>query len=338
MPDFAMAVVKWQKRHGRHDLPWQHTRDPYKIWLSEIMLQQTQVAAVIPYYEAFVRRFPSVAVLARAQRHSVLAQWSGLGYYARTRNLHAAAKIMHTHGFPADAAGWEALPGVGRSTASAIAVFAGGQRCAILDGNVKRVLARTHRLPHPINSRAGEEALWQLAATLLPPPRHIRPYTQGLMDLGATVCRRKVPLCESCPLATQCAAHQHNETAHYPQRQARADKPHKRAHFALVCSGEQVLLQQQPPRGIWGGLWSLPAADGDWRQHFRRAPAATGELAFRHTFTHYHLHARVTLYRARTAVAVTPPLRWHRHWQKAALPAPIKTVLMQQIANTTTAT
>src|SRR5687767_8831445 len=192
---FAQKLIRWQRAHGRHDLPWQGTRDPYRIWLSEIMLQQTQVAAVIPYYERFLQRFPSVAALAEASEDDVLRLWSGLGYYARGRNLHAAAKqIVAQGGFPLSATGLCELPGVGRSTAAAIAAFAYGERAAILDGNVKRVLARCFGVDGWPGSAAVEARLWTLATTLLP-QRDVATYTQALMDLGATVCTRSAPLC-----------------------------------------------------------------------------------------------------------------------------------------------
>lgn len=197
MPRFASALGAWQKRHGRRGLPWQGTRDPYRIWLSEVMLQQTQVAAVIPYYERFVARFPDVASLASASEDEVLKLWSGLGYYARGRNLlRAARQIGRQGGFPATAAAIAELPGVGRSTAAAIAAFAFGERAAILDGNVKRVLARCFAVETPRD-------LWPLAERLLP-QRGIEAYTQGLMDLGATICVARIPRCGACPLADQC--------------------------------------------------------------------------------------------------------------------------------------
>ena len=199
MPDFAQKIVLWQRRHGRHDLPWQGTRDPYRIWLSEVMLQQTQVGAVIPYYERFLSEFPDIAALAGAAEDSVLRLWSGLGYYARGRNLHAAAKRVAALGaFPRDPAAIAELPGIGRSTAAAIAAFAFGRKGAILDGNVKRVLSRCFGVE-------GEKAQWALAEHLVP-RRGIRAYTQGLMDLGATVCRRRKPACGRCPLRRDCVA------------------------------------------------------------------------------------------------------------------------------------
>jgi A/G-specific adenine glycosylase len=206
MPDFAASVVAWQHRHGRHDLPWQGTRNPYRIWLAEVMLQQTQVETVIPYYERFLARFPDVAALAGATEDEVLQLWSGLGYYARGRNLHAAARAVAARGgFPRTVEDLEALPGIGRSTAAAIAVFAFGRRAAILDGNVKRVLARRFGVQ-------GGTDQWRLAEKLL--PRHgLRAYTQGLMDLGATVCTRTRPACARCPVARACVARREQRIA-----------------------------------------------------------------------------------------------------------------------------
>ena len=332
MFDFSTAVVRWQKKHGRHTLPWQQNADPYKIWLSEIMLQQTQVAAVIPYYKNFICRFPTLAMLARARESSVLAAWSGLGYYARARHLHAAAKIMHKNGIPTDAAGWQALPGIGKSTAAAVAVFSHNQRCAILDGNVKRLLARTHLLPQPTNTSAGEAALWRIAEHMLPTRRYIRPYTQGLMDLGATVCRRQKPLCSRCPLTAHCLAHQQGLTAQYPRRQAKKEKPKKAVHFILIRTNDKVLLQQQPAKGIWGGLWSLPLFDNGekyWQDTLSTRLCTGEKLSFTHEFTHYRLQASVSSYHCPTAPSVAMPLRWHGRWKNIALPTPIRKLLTE---------
>lgn len=331
MSDFATTVARWQKKHGRHGLPWQQDSDPYKVWLSEIMLQQTQVAAVIPYYENFLRRFPTLAALARARTDSVLAAWSGLGYYARARHLHAAAKHMQRHGIPSSVDGWLALPGVGKSTAAAVAVFAHNQRHAILDGNVKRILARAHLLAQPINSPAAEKELWQLANALLPDKRHIRPYTQGMMDIGATLCKRQKPLCAACPLAAaHCRAHAKGLTAEYPRRRAKKEKPEKTAHFILIHCEGKVLLQRQPPRGIWGGLWSLPPFGGG-AAHWRRALGcrlrAAGALSFTHEFTHYRLRAAVSAYRASATPAIAAPLRWHGAFKRIGMPAPVRKLL-----------
>ena len=344
MPLFATAVVRWQKKYGRHNLPWQQDNDAYKVWLSEIMLQQTQVTAVIPYYLNFLRRFPTLAVLARAHESSVLAAWSGLGYYARARNLHAAAKQMLRDGIPQDAAGWQALPGIGKSTAAAVAVFVNNERCAILDGNVKRVLARTHLCDELINTAAGEETLWQIANAQLPAKRakqDIRAYTQGLMDLGANCCRPKQPLCAQCPLTAHCLAYQSDVVADYPKRRQAAAKKEKTAHFVLIRAQsndnkETLLLQKQASKGIWGGLWSLPLyANGKdhWQQLVGAPLTAEGKSSFTHTFTHFRLTATVSHYRCTVSsvplVALAPPLRWCNKSLSLALPAPIKTLLQQ---------
>ena len=310
------------------------------------MLQQTQVTAVIPYYQKFLRRFPTVTALARARQDSVLAMWSGLGYYARARNLHKAAKIIHADGFPATVEDWCALPGVGKSTAAAVVVFSQGSRHAILDGNVKRVLARVLALPLSPGA-AADAVLWDSAAALLPPKRNIRPYTQGLMDLGATVCLRRTPHCDSCPLSSFCRAHRRGETHRYPLKKPKKNKPVKRVNMLLVVCDGRVLLQHRPASGIWGGLWSLPESDVTTTEVsdtggavFRRQwSAALGRrlragvqptLSFEHEFTHYHLCATVLL----CVVALPPPslppnCRWvgRREWEKKGLPAPVRVVL-----------
>ena len=287
---FALRVVAWQRLHGRHGLPWQGTRDAYCIWLSEIMLQQTQVSTVLRYYGRFLERFPTVLHLAQAQQDEVLAMWSGLGYYSRARNLHACAQaVQQRHGgiFPTDSTVLESLPGIGRSTAAAVAAFASGQRVAILDGNVKRVLARHQAFDQDVAKPAGLKALWAVAEGLLPEGPGIEPYTQGLMDLGATVCTLRRPKCEACPLQPDCRAHALGQPQAYPvktRRRARGARasvlllalrrasgagrlgPDGLARLARdpgVVAGLQVLLQQRPPSGIWGGLWTLPLFDDE---------------------------------------------------------------------------
>src|SRR5205807_6868242 len=210
---FAARLVAWQRAHGRHDLPWQGTRDPYRIWLSEVMLQQTQVSSVIPYYQRFIRKYPKVQGLARATEDEVLQLWSGLGYYARGRNLHRAARLIAQHGFPRTAQAIAELPGIGRSTAAAVAVFAYGERAAILDGNAKRVLSRSFAL-------SDEDQLWRVAERLLP-KRDIETYTQALMDLGATICTRAKPRCGDCPVKGDCVAHEQGSTARFPAPRAK---------------------------------------------------------------------------------------------------------------------
>jgi len=301
---FSSAIIAWQRRHGRHDLPWQQSRDPYRVWLSEIMLQQTQVATVIPYYLRFLERFPDLAALAAAPEDDVLALWSGLGYYSRARNLHRAARqIAARHGgaFPADFAAIQELPGIGRSTAAAVAAFAFGQRRAILDGNVKRVLTRCFGIAGFPGEKAVEKQLWHLAETLLP-ATDIESYTQGLMDLGATLCSRAKPRCGKCPLAEECVAYRTGRTAEFPQRKARAPLPEKFSVFlVLLCDG-QILLEKRPPTGIWGSLWSLPEiVPGDdpalaARQRFGfECGEFTALPPIRHTFTHFRLEIRPLL-------------------------------------------
>lgn len=260
MSDFTHHLIVWHKVHGRHDLPWQNTCDAYRIWVSEIMLQQTQVAAVIPYFLRFMARFPNIASLARAPIDDVLAHWSGLGYYARARNLHAAAQLIatrHAGEFPRDPANIAALPGIGRSTAAAIAAFAFSVRGAILDGNVKRVLARCFGIAGYPGEVAVQNRLWALAESLLP-ATHIEHYTQALMDLGATVCVRAKPRCNICPLQAQCVAYQTHRTAELPTPKPRIALPQREAVFLILQHGKEVLLEKRPASGIWGGLWSFP--------------------------------------------------------------------------------
>jgi A/G-specific adenine glycosylase len=340
IPSFAARVAAWQRRHGRRDLPWQGTRDPYRLWVSEIMLQQTQVATAIPYYTRFLARFPDVAALAGAEDDEVLRHWSGLGYYARARNLHRAAQaVLRDHGgrFPLEVDGLQALPGVGRSTAAAIAAFATGRPHAILDGNVKRVLARHAGLGEPVDSAAGSSRLWALAESRLP-ARGVEAYTQGLMDLGATVCTRARPACERCPVAADCVARLTGRTAELPLRRARRIPGRRDAMLLAIVSGDEVLVEKRPPAGIWGGLWSLPEAPADadparWvrRQWGLRVRAVEALEPFSHAFTHFTLDARPWLVRASgeprdggaTRVAWLPL----SEAAEAALPAPVKRLL-----------
>jgi A/G-specific adenine glycosylase len=282
MSTFAEALIRWQRRHGRHDLPWQPSRDPYRVWLAEVMLQQTQVAAVIPYYRRFLERFPDVRALAAASQDEVLRLWSGLGYYARGRNLHAAAKaVVATGGFPRTAESLRALPGVGRSTAAAIAVFSFGRRAAILDGNVKRVLARRFGVD-------GETRQWALAERLLP-RRGLRTYTQALMDLGATVCTRKNPHCVRCPVAGDCVARRQDRVNELPAPRMRRLLPVKRATWYVHVRAGKVLLERRPGAGLWGGLWTFPERRLHGADRKRRLPA------FEHGFTHFRLRAQPVL-------------------------------------------
>ncbi len=300
MESFATRIRRWQARHGRHDLPWQRTRDPYRIWVSEIMLQQTQVSTVVGYYERFLARFPGVHALSHATEDEVLALWSGLGYYARARNLLAAASQVAASGgvFPADFDSLRKLPGIGRSTAAAIAVFAGGERRAILDGNVRRVLARhAGRSGHAADA-CWIAGLWDIAEARLP-RRGLEGYTQGLMDLGASVCTPRRPACERCPVARDCVALAEGRAERIPAPRPRGAPPRRRVAMLLVVSGARVLLEKRPSRGIWGGLWSLPqlepgacarrALARDWGLDADRVDALE---PFEHAFTHFTLEVQ----------------------------------------------
>ena len=290
---FAAPLIAWQKQAGRHDLPWQKTRDPYRIWLSEIMLQQTQVATVIPYYTRFLASFPDVGTLARAPVEAVLAHWAGLGYYARARNLHRCAQTVaavYSENFPKSAAILAELPGIGRSTAAAIAAFSAGERVAILDGNVKRVLCRFYGIEGFPGSTAVERKLWALADALLP-ESDIEAYTQGLMDLGATVCTRNRPKCEHCPLATGCIARRDGRQATLPEARPRASVPTRSSTFVFITDGEQLLLTRRPDSGLWGGLLVPPEGDPETILGQLGMTALSTETLppLKHAFTHFRL-------------------------------------------------
>ncbi|MCV2359619.1 A/G-specific adenine glycosylase [Paucibacter sp. TC2R-5] len=296
---FAPTLVAWQRSHGRHELPWQNTRDPYRVWLSEIMLQQTQVATVLGYYQRFLERFPEVADLAAASLDEVLALWAGLGYYSRARNLHACARaVVALHGgqFPGNAAALQTLPGIGRSTAAAVAVFCFGERVAILDGNVKRVLGRLLAFEGDLASSAEEKRLWVLA-TELAPAEGIVAYTQGLMDLGSSICSTRSPQCLLCPVADLCAGRLEGDPTRYPIK-TRKLKRGRRENWWLWLEREgQVLLQQRPATGVWAGLWSLPLYDDEAAlQAAADAVGAKLEVMPRinHVLTHFDwiLHTR----------------------------------------------
>ena len=340
--DFARLLLDWFDRHGRHDLPWQHPRTPYRVWIAEIMLQQTQVATVIPYFRRFMARFPDVASLAAADSDEVLQHWSGLGYYARARNLHAAARrIVAQHGgvFPEQFEALLALPGIGRSTAGAILAQACGQRHAILDGNVKRLLARLHAIDGWPGQKAVADRLWALSEECLPRQR-LADYTQAIMDFGATCCRRSRPRCDDCPFAGRCAARAQGDPAAYPGRRPRKTLPVKRVRMLLLRNRQQqILLLKRPPSGIWGGLWSLPECGHDEdiagfcreRLGIEIENPQTGEI-LRHTFSHFHLDITPVHARARAAdggVMESGQRVWYNSRQPDArgLPAPVKRLL-----------
>jgi A/G-specific adenine glycosylase len=351
-PAFSATLIAWQRQHGRHTLPWQNTRDAYRIWLSEIMLQQTQVAAVLGYYARFLERFPTVHDLAAAPVEDVMAQWSGLGYYTRARNLHKCAqRVVAEYGgvFPSDPALLAELPGIGRSTAAAIAAFSSGTRAAIMDGNVKRVFARVFGIDTYPGERKTEEAMWRRAEALLP-AQDIEAYTQGLMDMGATLCTRSSPDCARCPMQPRCVAHATNRVKELPVRKPKKATPEKHAVLLLVVHGGQVLLEQRPATGIWGGLLSLPevaghvAMDEDDVPEFDDDAVARALLPFgvtesrerlnavTHVFTHYRLHivpVLVTLAQ-RAPLAADGRYLWLDTGKiaDAALPAPVKKLLL----------
>ncbi len=329
--DFAQALIRWQKQAGRHDLPWQQQgrkRDPYRIWLSEIMLQQTQVATVIPYYRRFLARFPDLARLAAAPTEDVMALWSGLGYYARARNLQRAAQeIVAEHGgrFPQRIEDIEALPGIGRSTAAAIAVFAFGARAAILDGNVRRVLARAFGIDGFPGEKAVDARLWALAGSLLP-NRDLVAYTQGLMDLGATLCTRSKPRCGDCPVTARCVARQEDRVATLPTPRARRAVPQRSVTLLVLHRRGHVLLERRPPQGIWGGLLSLPELPAGKKP--RRYPDAVPLPVVRHAFTHFRLD--ITPLLCKVSRRDTPEGSvWLslKKLDEAPLPAPIRKIL-----------
>jgi len=338
---FAARIVEWQQRHGRHDLPWQGGRDPYRIWVSEVMLQQTQVATVILYFERFMTRFPQIAALARAPIDDVMALWSGLGYYSRARNLHRAATEIQANldgRFPRGFDAIAGLPGIGRSTAGAIAVFAYGERRAILDGNVKRVLARHFGIEGYPGAPPVERALWSLAERCVP-EHGIEAYTQGLMDLGATVCLRARPGCEVCPVVTTCAARTSGRIAAIPAPRPRKALPQRETTMLVLLDRGAVLLEKRPGAGIWGGLWSLPEAtenEDDFAKHCLRrfGVHVAGEAALpviEHGFTHFRLRIRPVRFDVTggTSQAAEPGMVWLplAEVPGAALPAPVRTLL-----------
>lgn len=344
---FAARLSAWQKRHGRHGLPWQGTRDAYAIWLSEIMLQQTQVVTVIPYYQRFLSRFPTVEKLAAAPLDDVLALWAGLGYYSRARNLHGAArKVAAEHGgvFPSKFDDVLALPGVGRSTAAAICVFAFGARHAILDGNVKRVLARYRGVRGFPGEPRVLDALWRHAQSLLP-QKNIEAYTQGLMDLGAELCSRREPGCDECPVNADCVAHAQGLTAEIPEARPARVLPHRKTAMLVLMHAGDVLLVKRPPSGIWGGLWSLPEIEHDGGKPDAdavksaclarfgvRVKSVEALAVVEHGFTHFKLSITPLRVRATTRAphAGEPGAMWLTldDARAGAIPAPVKGILL----------
>ncbi len=349
---FAALVLAWYDRHGRKDLPWQQQRSAYRVWVSEVMLQQTQVVTVIPYFERFMARFPDVTALADAELDAVLHLWSGLGYYARARNLHKAAMVVrdqYAGVFPDTFEAVQALPGIGRSTAGAILAQACGQRHAILDGNVKRVLARLHAVDGWPGEAAVLARLWAYAERYTPHSR-VADYTQAMMDLGATLCTRSKPDCLQCPLLATCRAYSADAVARYPGSKPRRELPLRSTHMLLLRNARgEVLLQQRPPQGIWGGLWSFPEVDTSagadagagairrWcEQHLGWSVAHLEAWpAVRHSFSHFHLEITPWLVqlgenRARTVLEAQPTVWYNTRTENVrGLAAPVQRLLQR---------
>jgi A/G-specific adenine glycosylase len=335
---FATLLIAWQRTHGRHTLPWQQTTDPYRVWLSEIMLQQTQVATVLGYYARFLQRFPDVRALADAEQDDVLALWSGLGYYSRARNMHACAKaVVARFGgeFPRSSELLQTLPGIGRSTAAAIAAFCFGERVAILDGNVKRVLTRFLAYDADLAVAANERALWATATEMLPADgAGIESYTQGIMDLGATLCTTRSPQCLLCPVQPDCQGRREGAPERYPVKTRKLKRSQRDNAWLWLVWDDQLWLVQRPDTGIWAGLWSFPEYDSPDALNAAAAawPGGGAALAsFKHVLTHldWTLHPVVWTLPARcppeTVAAVTaqlPPGRWVTLDQALAMGVP----------------
>ena len=340
---FSSALLSWFDQYGRKHLPWQQQRNPYRVWISEIMLQQTQVSTVIPYYERFIARFPDVYALASADEDTVLHHWTGLGYYARARNLHKTAQLivaLHRGVFPDSVDALSALPGIGRSTAGAICALGSGHHAVILDGNVKRVLCRVHCVDGAPDQPKVQQQLWQLAEQHTPRER-CADYTQAIMDLGATLCARMKPACGLCPVQQLCTAYATNRTTEYPTKKATKILPVK-ATFMLIFhhrDAQQVLLEKRPPHGIWGGLWSFPETDdiasfdGALNGQLLSSPGDAQRWSpLRHTFSHYHLEITpVVIPLDRAHIAIMENERWHwydlRQPTELGLAAPVKKLL-----------
>ena len=342
LTNFSTQVVRWQKAHGRNDLPWQNTRDPYRVWLSEIMLQQTQVATVLEYFPRFLKRFPNLASLAAATLDEVLGLWSGLGYYSRARNLHLCAiAVMGQHGgvFPRSARLLETLPGIGRSTAGAIASLCFGERVAILDANVKRVLTRVLGFAADLALAANERLLWHEAEQLLPktdPAHAMARYTQGLMDLGAIVCTADKPACAVCPVAKFCLAYRQGQTGRYPVKTRKLRRSAQSIWLLWAQDAAAgVWLSKRPTPGVWAGLYCLPWFDNRaalqasvpqrWRSALQDDPP------FTHVLTHKDLHLHPVRVRLPAAAMTSSQGTWMgaAEWPGLGLPAPVRKLLLQ---------
>lgn len=337
---FQQNVLAWFDQHGRKDLPWQKNITPYRVWLSEIMLQQTQVATVIPYFQAFITKFPDIESLAKAPVDEVLQLWSGLGYYARARNLHKAARIIGEQSrFPETLDGLMALPGIGQSTAGAILSIAFNKSHPILDSNVRRVLTRFKAISGWTGNSQVNKQLWTISTRLTPDIR-VADYTQAMMDLGATVCTRSKPACRNCPLASSCLAYMTQSVADFPTRKMSKKLPVKQLVFLILHNNQQVLLEKRPPTGVWGGLWSLPEFAGEddtvnWciaNNLLIVRQQSTDKQ--RHTFSHYHLDytsLRIETDTPMDFVSEANRMVWYNNQQinQLGLAAPIKLLLQQ---------
>ncbi|MGH8108731.1 MAG: A/G-specific adenine glycosylase [Arenimonas sp.] len=339
---FSDLLLEWYDKHGRHDLPWQHPRTPYRVWLSEIMLQQTQVATVIPYFEKFLQRFPDLKSLANAGLDDVVTLWAGLGYYTRARNLHSTAKIcldIHAGELPNTLDELIALPGIGRSTAAAILSQAHDRPFAILDGNVKRSLSRYYGIAGWPGLPAIEKQLWELSESLLPEKRNAD-YTQAIMDFGATLCTRSKPRCLECPFNTSCVAFIENRVSELPQKKPSKKIPTRHTSMLVFLNTEnEVLLSRRPAKGVWSGMWSLPEvtqlddANSLLEQVAKNSNSGGAELPeFQHTFSHYHLMIKPYFWQglqARHRIAELDKMRWLAlsELPSVGLPAPVKKLL-----------
>lgn len=330
-------LLEWHAEHGRHDLPWQNTDDAYRIWVSEIMLQQTQVSTVIPYYQRFMASYPTVKALAQAENDDVLHHWTGLGYYARARNLHKSAKIVqqdYKGKFPTEFDDVIALPGIGRSTAGAILAFSAKQRHAILDGNVKRVLARFFEVEGWYGKKDVEKQLWALAEANTP-QKNVDTYTQAIMDFGATLCSRSKPQCEPCPLRPDCGAFKHERVSELPHGKPKTNKPTKHTYMLLVKNNnDEFLLQQNPPSGIWGSLWcphQVETLNDEHQLGGLNVETIETLPILKHTFSHYHLEITPVL--CRLSGQTSGVAESHQVWYKLTsdkalgLAAPVKKLL-----------
>jgi len=341
---FQQKILSWFAKNGRKDLPWQKDTTPYRTWISEIMLQQTQVKTVIPYFERFMKQFPSIKKLAEAKLDDVLHLWTGLGYYARARNLHRAAQkiVKEHHGhFPTDLDTIQSLPGIGRSTAGAIAAFSLNQSAPILDGNVKRVLIRYHAIKTLPTEAQTLAQLWKLAENYTP-AKNISSYTQAMMDLGALICTRNNPNCTACPLEPSCLAHQQRCENTLPMRQKKKKLPLRKTIFLLLKNKEnEILLEKQPPVGIWGGLWCPPQCDEQTdiekyctKQWGYSVNSLTKLKSFRHTFSHFHLEITpisIEIAPDTQQIMESTETIWYnqKKQKQIGLPQPVKKLLQQ---------